>query len=708
MKKMRMIWIGLFLISLNCSNREIQLAPVKYPITKKIKQIDTYFGTLVSDPYRWLENDTTAETKEWVEAQNKVTFDYLSRIPYREKIKKRLTDLVNYARFSSPFRAGEYYFFWKNDGLQNQDVIYYQKDLDGLPEVFINPNKLSPDGTVSIDLIGFSKDRKYVATSLQRAGSDWQELHVMEIATRRELPDTVRWAKFTGAAWKDDGFYFSRYDAPAKGQELTQRNAYQKIYYHRLGDPQSKDRLVHEDKAHPLRYFNAQTTNDERFLILYISKGTDNWDVYCRDFKDKDPRFKPLFTGMSSKSSVVDNLDGRLIVHTNMDAPNFKVVLLDPKNPSKKNWHALVPEKQNVLESVQTAGGKLFANYLKDASTRVVQYDTTGAPEREIQLPAIGMARGFAGEKDDTVLFYAFTSFTFPSTIFRYNVGSGESTVYKKPGIKFKSENYETKQVFYASRDGTRVPMFIVHKKGLKQDGKNPTLLYGYGGFSISETPNFRQSRIILLENGFVFALPNLRGGGEYGENWHKAGMLLNKQNVFDDFIAAAEYLVREKYTSPEKLAIQGGSNGGLLVGACMTQRPDLFKVALPAVGVMDMLRFQKFTCGFGWVDDYGSSDSPKHFKNLYGYSPLHNIRDGVSYPATLATTADHDDRVVPAHSFKFIATLQEKQTGDNPVLIRIETKAGHGAGKPLSKMIEEQADVWSFTFANLRARVKY
>jgi prolyl oligopeptidase len=688
--------------------RKIQPTAVRWPVTQKVGQVDNYFGTLVSDPYRWLENDTSAQTAQWVAEQNRVTFDYLAGIPYREKIKKRLIRLTNYPRISNPFHAGEYYFFNKNVGLENQDVILYRKGLEGKPEVFIDPNAFSPDGTVSIQLTGFSRDRKRVAYSLQRAGSDWQELYVMETATRLQLSDTLRWAKFTGTAWKDDGFYYSRYDAPPQGMELTQRNEFQKVFYHRLGDPQEKDLLVYEDKSRPLRYFWAQTTDDERFLILSISEGTDNWDLVCRDFTDPDTRFKPLFTGMDSKSTVVDNIGGRLIVHTNVDAPNFKVVLIDPRRPSQKNWTVLIPENPDVLQYASTAGRRIFANYLKDAYTRVCQYDTAGRLERQVALPALGTASGFSGEKTDTLLFYTFTSFTVPQTIYRYSLVDGASEVFSRPKVLFKPDDYETRQVFFTSKDGTRVPMFIVHRKGLRLDGKNPTLLYAYGGFNISETPWFSVPRIILLENNGVFALASLRGGGEYGENWHKAGMLLNKQNVFDDFIAAAETLIREKYTSPEKLAIEGGSNGGLLVGACMTQRPDLFKVALPEVGVMDMLRFHKYTCGWGWVDEFGSSDDPRYFKTLLGYSPLHNIREGIGYPATLVTTADHDDRVVPAHSFKFIATLQEKQAGGNPALIRIETEAGHGGGKPLSKTMNERADVLAFLFHNLDAKVKY
>ena len=673
-----------------------------YPDTKKVDVIDDYPGAQIPDPYRWLENDTSAETETWVDEQNKVTFDYLSKIPYREKLRQRLTEIFNYPRYSSPFKAGKYYFFNKNDGLQNQSVIYYQVGLEGEPKVFIDPNILSPDGTVSIFLGSFSKDKKYVTYIMSESGSDWREIHVREVATNKELTDTLRWAKFSATSWKDGGFYYSRYDEPIKGKEYSGVNEFQKVYYHRLGDPQERDVLVYEDKAHPLRYFGTQVTEDEQFVLLYISEGTDNFDVWYRDFNNSEQKeFKPLFTGLNQKSEVIQNAGNKFIVQTNVDAPKNKVVLVDPANPEKENWQTLVPEKEELLEGVSTAGGKMFTLYLKDVTSRVYQYDYSGNKEREIELPDLGSAEGFYGNHDDTILFYSFTSFTYPPSIYKYSIGEGESDVFRKSEVKFEPEDYQTKQVFFNSKDGTRIPLFIVMKKGTKLDGNNPTLLYGYGGFSISLSPYFSSSRIAFLENGGVFALAILRGGGEYGEEWHRAGMLLNKKNVFDDFIAAAEFLINGKYTSPQKLAIQGGSNGGLLVGACMTMRPDLFKVALPAVGVMDMLRYNKFTVGWGWMDEYGCPDSTEYFDYIRSYSPLHNIKEGVSYPATLVTTADHDDRVVPAHSFKFIAELQSKNSGDNPVLIRIEKKAGHGGGKPLTKIIDETTDVYSFLFYN-------
>lgn len=673
-----------------------------YPVTAKSDQIDDYFGVKVSDPYRWLENDTAEDVKKWVTEENKVTFGYLEKIPFRNKIKERLTDIFNYPKYSNPFRAGEYYFFSKNDGLQNQSVIYYQKGLDGKPEVFLDPNTMSSDGTAAVSLLGFSKDKKYVAYAINQSGSDWQTIYVMEVATKKLMSDKLDWVKFSGASWKDNGFYYARYDAPPKGKEFSQKNEYHKIYYHRLGDTQDKDVLVYENKNKPLRYYGASVTEDERFLIIYVSEGTDGTEMYYKDLQSNQKDFGLLFAGFDDNYSVINNIGDKLLVQTDEGAPNQRVVLVDPKNPKKENWKDVIPEKPELLESAATGGGKLFVSYLKDVTTHVYQYSLEGNLEHEIALPALGSAFGFSGDKDDALIFYTFTSFTYPPTIYKYNIASGKSDIWQKSDVKFNPDEYETKQVFYNSKDGTKVPMFLVYKKGIKLDGNNPTLLYGYGGFNISLTPSFSTSRLILLENGGVFALANIRGGGEYGEKWHEAGKLLKKQNVFDDFIAAAEYLIKEKYTSSSKLAIQGGSNGGLLVGACMLQRPDLYRVAFPAVGVMDMLRYHKFTVGWGWAVEYGSSDSLENFKNLYAYSPLHNIKEGVEYPATMVTTADHDDRVVPAHSFKFIATLQERYKGNRPQLIRIDVKAGHGAGKPTSKIIEEQADIWSFMFYNM------
>lgn len=686
-----------------CQNQEQPdyRAALTYPVSKKVDVVDDYFGTKVPDPYRWLENDQSEEVKHWVEEQNKVTFTYLENIPYRNKIRERLTELYNYPKYSSPFRQGDYYFFYKNDGLQNQSVIYVQKGLEGEPEVFIDPNKMAEDGTVRVNLVGFSKDNRFVAYFRSESGSDWQELHVIEIASKKELDDRIQWVKFSGAAWVGDGFYYSAYDKPEEGQELTARNKFQKIFYHKLGNPQEKDTLIYEDTEHPFRYKSVDVTEDENYMFLTLSEGTHGNELYYRDLSAKSIEFKPLIQGFESDSYVIDNIGSKFLVYTNSDAPNYKVILVDPQNPDKDKWQTVIPEKDEVLTGTSRVGDSLFCSYLKDASTHVLQHDLSGKFIREIALPALGTASGFYGKREDRITFYTFTSFTHPPTIYKYDTVDGISEVFHKTEVKFNPEDYAAKQVFFASKDGTKVPMFIVHKKGLKLDSRRPTYLYGYGGFNISELPFFNATLVVLLENGGIYAQANLRGGGEYGEKWHRAGMMLNKQNVFDDFIAAAEYLIKEKYTSKERLAISGGSNGGLLVGACMTQRPDLYRVAFPAVGVMDMLRYHKFTVGWGWVVEYGSSDNEEQFKNLYAYSPLHNIKEGMCYPATLVTTADHDDRVVPAHSFKFIATLQEKQKGNNPVLIRIETRSGHGASNT-TKRIEEIADKFTFMFYNM------
>ncbi len=703
MKKKVNFLIALLVVLLllsGCTEKAKQ-PDITYPVTEKCDQVDDYFGTKVADPYRWLEDDRDEKVKKWVEEQNKVTFAYLEKIPFREKILKRMRDIYNYPSYSSPSKAGEYYFFDKNDGLQNQDVIYIQKGLDGEPEVFLDPNKLSEDGTVSAYLSGLSNDNRYTAYSRSEGGSDWQEIRVMEISTKKELADRIRWVKFSGASWFGDGFFYSGYDKPEAGKELTAANRFQKIFYHKLGDPQEKDRVIYEDKEHPRRYYNTDVTEDQKYLVLNISEGTHGIETYFKDLTREDSEFRLLVKGFDSNTYVIDNIGDAFIAQTDAAAPKQKVVLIDSKKPARENWKTLIPEKKEVIQNARSAAGKLFVSYLKDASTRVYRYDLSGRLEKEIPLPAMGTAHGFAGKKEDKILFYVFTSFTYPGTIYKYDVTTGKSEVFRESEAKFKPADYVTKQVFYKSKDGTTVPMFLVYKKGLKLNGSNPTYLYGYGGFTANMTPYFSSSRIILLENGGVYAVANIRGGNEYGEEWHKAGMLFNKQNVFDDFIAAAEYLIKEKYTSKDKLAIAGASNGGLLVGACLTQRPDLFKIALPAVGVMDMLRYHKFTVGWGWAVEYGSSDSEEHFKNLYSYSPLHNLKEGVAYPATLVTTADHDDRVVPAHSFKFIATLQEKHKGANPVLIRIETRSGHGSSN-LTKAIEYHTDTWSFMFYNM------
>jgi len=706
-RKQFYILISILLISLlpfGCKGKQ---PSVTYPVTAKGDVVDDYFGTKVADPYRWFEDDKSEATAKWVEAENKVTFDYLAKIPFREQIRGRLTEIYNYPRYSAPFRIGQYYFFMKNDGLQNQSVIYIQKGLDGEPRVFLDPNTLSPDGTTRAFLSGFSNDDRFAAYSRSEGGSDWTEMRVMEIETGKELEDRILWTKFGGAAWQGDGFYYSGFEKPEEGKELTAANENQKIYFHKLGTPQSEDKLIYEDPAHPRRYNNVDVTEDERYLFLTTSEGTYGNELYFKDLKAKKPEYFSLVQGFKNNTYVVNNLEDKLLIITDMDAPNNKVMLVDTKNPAKENWTVLIPEKPEVMTSASVVGGKIFASYLKDASTHIYQHDLAGNQEKEIALPALGSAGGFGGKKEDTLVFYTFTSFTYPPTIYKYDIPTGASEVFRKTEVKFNPDDYEANQVFYPSKDGTKIPMFIVHKKGLVLDGKRPTLLYAYGGFNASSTPYFNVSNVILLENDGVYAMANLRGGGEYGESWHKAGMLEKKQNVFDDFIAGAEYLIREKYTSSDKLAISGASNGGLLVGACITQRPELYKVAFPAVGVMDMLRFHKFTVGWGWAVEYGSSDNPEQFKYLYAYSPLHNIKDGVCYPATLVTTADHDDRVVPAHSFKFTATLQEKQTCKNPVLIRIDTKSGHGASN-ITKAIEQLTDIWSFMSYNLGLKVKY
>ena len=676
-----------------------------YPETKKDYTTDNYFGTRIADPYRWLENDTSTETKNWVDEENKITQNYLEQIPYREDIKNRLTEIWNYPKESAPFKAGEYYFFTKNDGLQNQSVWFIKKGLEGKEELFLDPNKLSADGTASVSLLGFSHDKKYIAYSIAQSGSDWSNIYVMEVASKTKLADELKWTKFSGAAWKGDGFYYSRYDEPTKGMELSGANKFQKVYFHKLGEAQTADKLIFEDNTNPNLYFGADVTEDEHFLVLYASAGTSGNALYYQDLTSLNNKIESLVKGFENNHSVITNNGDKLLINTDLNAPNKQVVLVDPKNSDPKNWQKIIPESKLALEGASSGGGFLWASYLKDASTNIVQFDLSGNKIKDVKLPDIGTVGGFGGYKDDIEFFYSFTNFITPGTSYRYDIKQGESTLYKKSALKFNTDNYETKQVFYPSKDGTKVPMFMVYKKGIKLNGDNPVFLYAYGGFQISLTPTFSLSRMLFLEHGGIYVQPSLRGGSEYGEAWHKAGMLEKKQNVFDDFIGAAEYLIKEKYTNPDKIAISGGSNGGLLVGACMTQRPELFKVALPAVGVLDMLRYHKFTVGWGWAVEYGTSDQKDDFDYLIKYSPLHNIKIGVNYPATLITTADHDDRVVPAHSFKFAATLQEKYKGENPMLIRIDKKAGHGAGKPTKKLIEEATDIWSFVFQNLEMK---
>lgn len=682
-----------------------------YPETKKLEGVgDDLHGTYVADPYRWLENDTTAETADWVARQNKVTDAYLEKIPFLDQIAKRYEQLFNFQKVSAPIKVGDLFFQYRNSGLQNQSVIYVRKGLDGKDEVFIDPNVIDPKGTTSIGLAGASNDHRYMVVNIQRAGSDWQEFEVWDLQNMKKLDDKLNWIKFSGASWYKDGFFYSRFPTPAKGTELSAASQWQKVYYHKLGDPQEKDVLIYESKENPNLYMGVGVTEGEEFATLYISTGTDGFEQHFHDLRKHglptvDTKWITLQEGFKQKTSILeyDPKRDRLLVRTDVDAPTYRLVAVDPANPSKENWKDVIPMKKDLLEGVSITGGKIFAEYLKDVTTRVYRYELDGTGETEVQLPGLGSAGGFGGEREDTFTFYSFSSFTDPGTIYRYDIPTGKSEIYFRPDLKFDPEQYVTEQVFYPSKDGTKIPMFIVHKKGLKKDGNNPALLYAYGGFNISLSPSFSTSRMILLEQGGVFALANIRGGGEYGEEWHKAGMKENKQNVFDDFISAGEYLIKNLYTNSDKLAMEGGSNGGLLVGAVMTQRPELFQVAFPAVGVMDMLRFQKFTAGFGWVPEYGSAEaSAEEFNYLRKYSPLHNIKPGIEYPATMVMTADHDDRVVPAHSFKFISALQEAHKGENPVLIRIETDAGHGAGKPTHMIIEEQADKWAFFFKNV------
>lgn len=675
---------------------------IAYPLSEKTAVTDTYFGVPVEDPYRWLEDDNSAGTAAWVKAQNAVTEAYLQKIPYREEIKSRLTALWNYPRYGVPFRKGNYRFFTKNNGVQNQGVLYIQDLPAGEPRVFLDPNKLSEDGTTALATYAASQDGRYFAYAIAKAGSDWNEIYVLETATSRQLTDKLEWVKFSEIAWKDDGFYYSRYDKPVGGSELSSRNEYQKVYYHRIGESQEKDLLVYENPAYPLRNYGASTTEDEQYLILTETESTSGNSLFIKDLATQNAQFVNIAEGFSAEYTVISNLGEKFLVQTNDHAPRYRLVEVDLKNPGTDKWKTIVPEKEEVLQSTHMAGGKIVCQYMQDASSKASVYNPDGSLVHELKLPGIGTISGFESRTTDNQAFYAFTSFTFPSTVYTYDIPSNTSAVLYKSELGFDASGFVSEQIFYTSKDGTKVPMFIVHKAGLVMDGNNPVYLYGYGGFNVSLTPNFSISRLLFIENGGIFAMANLRGGGEYGEEWHRAGTKLQKQHVFDDFIAAAEYLIEKKYTNPKKVAIAGGSNGGLLVGACMTQRPDLFAVALPAVGVMDMLRFHKFTIGWAWTEDYGSSDDSAQFHCLLGYSPLHTLKAGTCYPATLVTTADHDDRVVPAHSFKFAATLQEKQSCENPALIRIETKAGHGAGKPISKQIEEASDMWAFTMYNL------
>ena len=682
-----------------CDNMK-QIKHLPYPETARGEVVDNYFGTEVPDPYRWLEDDNSEATAAWVAAENAVTEDYLSQIPFRNAIRERLTQLWNYPKEGAPSKHGDWYYYYYNDGLQNQSVLCRTQQPGEAGEVFLDPNTLSEDGTVALSAVSFSKNGRYFAYAAAASGSDWVEIRVMDTETKALTEDRIEWVKFSGAVWAPDskGFYYSAYDAPKEGVYSAQ-NQFQKVYYHKLGTPQTADRLIYEDKAHPLRYFSAWPSEDGKWLFVIASEGTSGTEILCR--KTSETKFRTLLAGFDHDYAPVDCKEDNLYFVTNEGASNYTLKRIALNAPAKVE--TVIPEhEKNLLEGVGTAGGYLFASYLQDAQNQVVQYDYDGRLVREIVLPAIGTVGGFSGEEEDTELYYSLANYTAPATIYRYDIASGESTLYKSPEVAFDPALFVTEQVFFPSKDGTQVPMFITRRKDMKLDGKNPCLLYGYGGFQINLTPGFNPSALMFVEQGGVYCVANLRGGSEYGEAWHKAGMLENKQNVFDDFIAAAEYLIAQKYTSSERLAINGGSNGGLLVGACEVQRPDLYAVCLPQVGVMDMLRYHKFTIGWGWAVEYGSSDNEEQFPYIYKYSPLHNIKEGVKYPATLVMTADHDDRVVPAHSFKFAAQMQHCQAGEAPVLIRIESKAGHGAGKPTSKRIDEAADMYAFLFQNI------
>lgn len=676
-----------------------------YPPTRTTNQVDVYHGVTVADPYRWLEDDNSAETKAWVAAQNRVTFDYLGKIPQREKIHQRLTQLWNFERYGVPFKEGGRYFFSRNDGLQNQSVLYTLPSLTAQPTLLLDPNTLSADGTVALAGIAVSPSGNYLAYGISVAGSDWEEWKVRDVRTGRDLEDEVKWVKSSGASWLKDnsGFFYSRFDAPTEATKMTAANYFQKLYFHRLGTPQSADRLVYHRDDQKEWGFDGGVTDDGHYLIISVSQGTERKNrLFYQDLTDPKAKVVELLNDFDAQYQFIDN-DGPVFwFQTDLDAPRGRVIAIDINHPEKANWREIIPQAAESLKNASTLNNSLICTYLKDAHSQVKLFSLAGKFLRELELPGIGTAGGFGGKRGDTETFYAFASYTTPGTIYRLDLNAGTNSVFRAPKVDFNPADFETKEIFYTSKDGTRVPMFITHKKGIKLDGNNPTLLYGYGGFDISITPAFNVANLVWMELGGVYAVANIRGGGEYGETWHQAGMKLKKQNVFDDFIAAGEWLIANHYTSPKKLAIAGASNGGLLIGACETQRPDLYGACLPQVGVMDMLRFNQFTVGWGWTSDYGSPQNAEEFQALHAYSPLHNIRPGVKYPATLVLTGDHDDRVVPAHSFKFAATLQADQAGSAPILIRIETRAGHGAGKPTTKIIAEAADKWAFLVKSL------
>ena len=698
------LFLTLMMITTSATTAEFD-----YPKPHKVDQTDEYFGTKVADPYRWMETNGTPELEQWIEAENKLTQSYFESIPFREQLRQKLTETINYPKHSLPWSRSGRLFYFKNDGLQNQSVLYVIDKPGEKPRVLIDPNTLSEDGTVSLQRTAVSRNGKYLAYSIARSGSDWNEIFVISVETGKALDEHLKWVKFSGIAWQGDGFYYSRYDEPLEETDvLTAKNEFQKIFYHKLGTDQSDDILIREDREHPLRNRGASTDKDERFLFVSENESTYGNSLLFRDLSKPDSDFTAIVNDFDSEQGVVTVLDGMFYMLTDRKAPNKRLVRVDPRKPREEHWVDVIPEADSLLDGVQCIGGLLVVTYLKDAADVAFVYDRTGKRLREIELPTIGVT-GFSGEKDQAEYFQSFTSFTYPTVIYRCNMETGERAEMFPPAIAINPGDFTTERVWYTNSDGRKVPIFLTYKKGLKRDGSNPTLLYGYGGFNISMSPSFSALRLPFLENGGIFAVAVLRGGGEYGETWHKSGTKLQKQNVFDDFIAAAEFLIAEKYTSPQKLAVQGGSNGGLLVGAVITQRPDLFKAGVAAVGVLDMLRYHKFTIGWAWALDYGTSeDSDEMFQYLMSYSPLHNIRPNVDYSALLITTSDHDDRVVPAHSFKFAATMQERSTSGNPAYIRIETKAGHGAGKPISKVIDESTDVWSFLMDQLEMAPKF
>ena len=691
-----------------CSCGNAPKTKITYPVTAKVDTVDNYFGTEVPDPYRWLEDDRSAETADWVKEQNQVTDAYLEKIPFRSELLNRLTDLTNYEKIGLPFKKHGKYYFYKNDGLQNQSVLYVQDTLESEAEVFLDPNKLSDDGTVALNGLSFSKDGKYAAYIISRSGSDWREIYVMDVATKELLSDQVKWAKFTSAEWMGDGFYYSAYDAPKEGAEFSGKNENHKVFYHKLGTAQEEDQLIFENKQFPLRFYRAGVSKDENILFIYESGEGRGNALFMKEVNKPNAQFVQLATDFEYTYSPIEVIDNKIYILTNYKAPNNRIMVADINKPKLADWKELIGNNESVIANASIIDQKLLLTYDKDASSHPYLYDLNGNLIHKIELPSVGSV-GFSGNHDDSECFFSFTSFTTPATAYKYNIEQNSYELYRAPEVDFNQDDFVSYQVFFTSKDGTKIPMFLTHKKDLPKDSANPVYLYGYGGFNISLNPGFSASRIPFLENGGIYAQVTLRGGGEYGEDWHIAGTKLNKQNVFDDFIGAAEYLIEEQFTAPEKIAIVGGSNGGLLVGACMAQRPELFAVAIPQVGVMDMLRYHKFTIGWNWASDYGTSEDNKEmFDYLYGYSPLHNLKENVTYPATLVTTADHDDRVVPAHSFKFAAQLQVSNDGTNPTLIRIDSDAGHGAGKPISKVLEEHTDVYGFIMYNLGMKPKF